>query len=70
VAGDERRTRTVTLEVDPSSYPIRGIARDELGLERRFRGWVGLAAALEQALDLRGEGPAGVAADNEHELSS
>ncbi|HTP20771.1 MAG TPA: hypothetical protein VMJ65_14265 [Solirubrobacteraceae bacterium] len=54
----ERRTRTVTLEVDPSSDPIRGIARDELGVERAFRGWVGLAAALEQTFDLRGEHPA------------
>ena len=57
---DELRTRTVTLEVDPSSDPIRGIARDELGVERPFRGWVGLAAALEQTFDLRGEhSPAG-----------
>ena len=54
---DERRTRTVTLEVDPSSDPIRGIARDELGVERPFRGWVGLASALEQTFDLRGEHP-------------
>lgn len=52
---DERRTRTVTLEVDPDSDPIRGIARDELGVERPFRGWLGLAAVLEQALDLRGD---------------
>ena len=56
---DERRTRTVTLEVDPSQDPIRGIARDELGVERPFRGWLGLAAALEQAFDLRDEYPAG-----------
>jgi hypothetical protein len=54
---DERRTRTVTLEVDRSSDPIRGIARDEFGVERPFRGWVGLAAALEQTFDDRGEHP-------------
>jgi hypothetical protein len=70
VPDDERRTRTVTLEVDPSSYPIRGIARDELGVERRFRGWVGLAAALEQTFDLGSESPAGVPPDNEHGVSS
>lgn len=60
---DEPRTRTVTLEVDASSDPIRGIARDELGVERPFRGWVGLASALEQTLDLRGEQPPGVDRD-------
>ena len=49
---DERQTRTVTLEVDPTSDPIQGIARDERGAERTFSGWVGLATALEQALEL------------------
>lgn len=49
---DKRRTRTVTLEVDPTSDPIQGIARDERGAERTFSGWVGLAAALEHALEL------------------
>lgn len=49
---DKRRTRTVTLEVDPTSDPIQGIARDERGTERTFSGWVGLAAALEHALEL------------------
>jgi hypothetical protein len=57
VPDDERRTRTVTLEVDPSSDPIRGIARDELGVERPFRGWVGLASALEQTFELHDEHP-------------
>jgi hypothetical protein len=42
----------VTLEVDPTSDPIQGIARDERGAERTFSGWVGLAAALEHALEL------------------
>ena len=49
---DKRRTRTVTLEVDPTSDPIQGIARDERGAERTFCGWLGLAAALEHALEL------------------
>ena len=49
---DKRRTRMVTLEVDPTSDPIQGIARDERGAERPFSGWVGLAAALEHALEL------------------
>jgi hypothetical protein len=70
VPDDEHRTRTVTLEVDPSRDPIRGIARDELGVERRFRGWLGLAAALEQTFDLRGEHPADTPDVNEHEVSA
>jgi hypothetical protein len=57
VPDHEPRTRTITLEVDPRSDPIRGIARDELGVERPFRGWVGLASALEQTFDLRDERP-------------
>ena len=52
MADDNRHTRTVTLEIDSTSDPIRGVARDELGAERPFSGWIGLAAALEQALDL------------------
>lgn len=68
--GDERRTRTITLEVDPSSDPISGIARDELGVERTFRGWVGLATALERTFDLYGEHPAGGPRGNEREVSS
>lgn len=42
----------MTLEVDTTSDPIRGIARDERGGERPFSGWVGLATALELALGL------------------
>lgn len=48
----EPHTQTVTLEVDTTSDPIRGIARDERGGERPFSGWVGLATALELALGL------------------
>ena len=54
----ERHTRTLTLEVDANSNPIQGIARDELGEERPFSGWVGLATALEHALERRVEEPA------------
>ncbi len=54
----ERHTRTLTLEVDANSDPIQGIARDELGDERPFSGWVGLATALEHALERRVEEPA------------
>jgi hypothetical protein len=70
VPDDERRTRTVTLEVDPSHDPIRGIARDELGVERPFRGWLGLAAALEQTFDLRDEHPAAGPRDDEQQVRS
>ena len=53
----QRQTLTVTLEVDPASDPIQGIARDEHGAERAFSGWVGLAAALEHALEIRVANP-------------
>jgi hypothetical protein len=42
----------VILKVDPTSDPIEGIARDELGEEQPFSGWVGLATALEHALNI------------------
>jgi hypothetical protein len=55
---DERRT--LTLEVDPSADPIAGLVRAEDGAERDFSGWVGLAAALERALQRTpGEQPDG-----------
>jgi hypothetical protein len=41
----------VTLELDPSAEPIRGVARDERGAEHPFTGWLGLARALELTLD-------------------
>ena len=41
----------VTLELDPSAQPIRGVARDEHGAEHPFTGWLGLARALELTLD-------------------
>lgn len=70
VPDDERHTRTVTLEVDPTSNPIHGIARDELGVERPFSGWVGLATALEHTFDIRAQHPGGRPGDNEHEVGS
>jgi len=42
---------TVTLVLDPDAEPISGVARDEHGAERPFTGWLGLAKALELALD-------------------
>jgi hypothetical protein len=64
VPDQQRQTLTVTLEVDPTSDPIQGIARDEHGAERSFSGWVGLATALEHALEIRvanlTDGPPGV----------
>jgi hypothetical protein len=46
-----RPTVTVTLALDPAAEPIAGVARDEQGTERPFTGWLGLAKALELALD-------------------
>ena len=45
------RPVVVTLELDPTAEPIRGVARDEHGAEHPFTGWVGLARALELTLD-------------------
>jgi len=47
----EPRRVTVTLELDASAEPIRGVARDTEGVERPFTGWLGLARALELTLD-------------------
>ena len=41
MSDDERHTRTVTLEVNSTGVPIRGIARDARGTERVFSGWGG-----------------------------
>ena len=56
------RSVVVTLELDPSAEPIRGVARDEDGTEHTFTGWLGLARALELTLhavrlDTGGERP-------------
>ena len=66
----KRQTRTVTLEVDSFSNPIRGIARDELGVERPFTGWIGLASALEHTLDIRDRNQNETALDDEREVGS
>jgi hypothetical protein len=47
----------VTLELDPSAEPIRGLARGSEGTERPFTGWLGLARALEQTLEAALEAP-------------
>jgi len=47
----EPRRVTVTLELEASAEPIRGVARDADGAERPFTGWLGLARALELTLD-------------------
>jgi hypothetical protein len=49
---------TVVLEVEPESGPIRGIARDVHGIERRFSGWVELATAVERSLGETGDASA------------
>ena len=43
--------RTLTLQVDPAANPIAGAVRDERGTNRTFSGWIGLAAALEHAIN-------------------
>lgn len=40
----------VRLEIDPASEPITGTLEDALGQVIEFSGWLGFAAAIEQAL--------------------
>jgi hypothetical protein len=59
VSADAPHKLTVTLELDATSTPIRGVARDEHGAQRPFTGWVGLATVLERALELGASAAAG-----------
>ena len=47
----EAALRTLTLQIDPAANPIVGAVRDERGTNRTFSGWIGLAAALEHAIN-------------------
>lgn len=44
----EARDITVTLELRSSGDALTGCARDEHGVERRFSGWLGLVAAIDE----------------------
>ena len=44
-------TRQVTLEIDPGGPPVRGRLRVPPDLVRSFSGWIGLLAALEDAIE-------------------
>ena len=50
-ADDAADTALVTLRLDRASETISGTFEDELGVERRFWGWLELSAALD---DTRG----------------
>ena len=43
------RTTGLRLEIDFESEPFEGILRGPSGLTVPFRGWLGLAAAIERA---------------------
>lgn len=43
--------RTLTLEIDSERQPISGRLREGASLPHEFVGWLGLAKALELALD-------------------
>lgn len=47
------------LELEIDAEPIAGRLRLEGGAPRSFSGWLGLAAALEDALDAGRQAPAG-----------
>ena len=56
--GDERasggaRTRVLTLEIESESDPIAGRVSEAGAPGREFVGWLGLARALELALEAR-----------------
>lgn len=42
--------RILTLRIDASGESIQGALGDEAGASREFRGWLGLARALELTL--------------------
>jgi hypothetical protein len=44
------RPRTLTLEIDPGTGPMRGRLFEGGAPQCEFSGWLGLAKALEQAL--------------------
>ena len=51
------RTRVLTLEIDADSDPISGCVSEGAAPGRRFVGWLGLARALELALERGEPGP-------------
>jgi hypothetical protein len=57
--------RVLTLRIDDPAEPIAGSLGDETGASREFRGWLGLARALETMLATGSPpGPDGPAADD------
>lgn len=44
--------RSLTLTIDDHATPLTGRLANEAGEHRSFRGWLGLAAALESLLNL------------------
>jgi hypothetical protein len=50
VTEDRPDRLALALDVDRHAEPIEGTLRDASGAERPFRGWIGLASALEHAL--------------------
>ena len=50
-AADDARTRVLTLEIDADSDPIAGRVSEDGAPAEPFFGWLGLARALERALE-------------------
>lgn len=53
-------SRVLVLRIEPQAEPIAGTLSDEAGEAHPFRGWIGLARALERVL---GDGPSAAAED-------
>lgn len=52
---ESRETQRFTLELDPIEQSIAGSLTDERGTAVPFTGWLGLARALERALNASAE---------------
>jgi len=56
-ASGRARTKVLTLEIEPDSDPITGRLSEVGAPEQEFVGWLGLARALELALESRDVAP-------------
>ena len=55
----EARDINVTLELRSTGDSLTGCARDEHGAERRFSGWLGLVAAIDELVGDTGPSDSG-----------
>jgi hypothetical protein len=51
-AMDSTAPIVLRLEIEPGPDPITGRIADETGRTREFAGWIGLARAIDEVLDM------------------